>query len=83
MEEIKRIKIVMEVDSMKAMFNTYLFQEKQTNYLQQVKEDLQTTILQLQNKAEAPSGTGMVHSFVSFIECFLLYAFTYILDILA
>lgn len=76
MEEIKRIKTVMEVDNMKSMFNQYLFQEKQTNYLQQVKEDLTMTILQLQNKVEV--GNGMVHSFVSFYWMFLVICHLYI-----
>jgi hypothetical protein len=51
---IRKIKMVMEVDSMRTMYTQYLFQDKQILYLEQVKEDLQTSLTQLNNTATIP-----------------------------
>ena len=51
---IRKIKMVMDADSMRTMYTQYLFQDKQILYLEQVKEDLQTSLTQLNNRATIP-----------------------------
>jgi uncharacterized protein (UPF0305 family) len=51
---IRKIKMVMDVDAMTSMYTRYLFQEKQTVYLESVVKDLQTSLSQLTNTAEIP-----------------------------
>jgi hypothetical protein len=45
----------MEVDSMREMYQEYLFQDKQILYLEQVKGELITTLSQLRNEAPIPA----------------------------
>lgn len=51
---IRKIKMVMDVDAMTSMYTRYLFQEKQTVYLENVVKDLETSLTQLTNTAEIP-----------------------------
>lgn len=55
---IRKTKMVMDVDSMKTMYTQYLFQEKQTVYLEQVNKDLHTSLTQLNNTAAIPKVTN-------------------------
>lgn len=51
---VGEIKNVMQVDSARAMYQEYLFQEKQCLYLIQIKQELETTLSQLKNEARIP-----------------------------
>jgi len=52
---IRKIKKVMEVDSMREMYKQYLFQDKQIIYLEQVKAELIATLSKLRNEAPIPA----------------------------
>ncbi|KAG0616647.1 hypothetical protein M758_5G131400 [Ceratodon purpureus] len=70
LRQIRKIKMVMDVDSMRAMYSQFLFQQKQVAYLQEVKKELHTSLSQLRNTAEIPMayqrreslGISQVHS---------------------
>lgn len=65
---IRKIKKVMEVDSMREMYKQYLFQEKQILYLEQVKVELVATLSKLRNEAPIPA-THAVRFFKSYQNC--------------
>jgi hypothetical protein len=52
---IKEIKMVMEVDSMREMYQEHLLQEKKTMYLKEIHEELKKTLSQLRNEAPIPN----------------------------
>ncbi|CAK9233553.1 unnamed protein product [Sphagnum jensenii] len=52
---IIEIKMVMEVDSMREMYQEHLLQEKKTMYLKEIHEELKTTLSQLRNEAPIPN----------------------------
>lgn len=54
LRQIRKIKMVMDVDSMRGMYSQYLFQQKEVVYLESVKRELQTSLSQLKNTAEIP-----------------------------
>lgn len=52
---IVNLKEVMEVDTMRAMYQQLLFQQKQILYLEQVKAELILTLQKLRNEAPIPA----------------------------
>ena len=45
----------MEVDSMREMYQQYMFQDKQIIYLEQIKAELIETLSKLRNEAPIPA----------------------------
>ena len=54
LRQIRKLEMVMDVDSMREMYSQYMFQQKQVNYLETVKKELQISLSQLNNTAEIP-----------------------------
>ncbi|KAG0553314.1 hypothetical protein M758_12G003800 [Ceratodon purpureus] len=52
---LRKIKKAMEVDSMREMYQQYMFQDKQIIYLEQIKAELIETLSKLRNEAPIPA----------------------------
>lgn len=68
---VRKIKVVMEVDSMRSMYSEYMFQQKQVTYLEAVKKDLQVSLAQLKNTAEIPKVTNLTNTLFNLLMILL------------